>query len=412
MSKSLYPDRLKLEQQYNEQLPHYNAALQAFHYKLRDILNSLEVQYTLKRRVKTFESYYGKLLRRIRDEKVTGERLPIHDILGTRVICPFLEDVSLVETRIKEMFKIIDVEYKGAQHTFREFGYSSTHLQLEVPEDIRKICPGLDIRHAEVQVRTFLQDAWAEVEHELIYKNNNKITPLDEPLRRKLAALNANLSLSDIIFQEIREYQRNLHNELAKRRLSFVNIVEERKPGLAVVTEKNKKATRLPNQRGMGTNTDNMDDMLLEALSAHNEKNFPDAIEIYTKILEQNVPPNIKTIVLIHRGVANFSQSNYTKAMEDFEAATVCEPQNSRAFYHLGIVNRVLDKSAAALKALQTCVEINPFHVEALFALGRIFFEIGDFEGALEYCEKTLLVEPGSAKAVDFRELVISRMKL
>jgi putative GTP pyrophosphokinase len=412
MSKSQYPDRLKLEQHYSEQLPHYNVALEAFQNKIREILGTLEVQYTLKHRVKTFQSYYSKLLRRMADEKITGELLPIHDILGTRVLCPFLEDVALVEDRLKEEFKIIDVEYKGSQHSYREFGYSSTHLQLEVPDNIRELCPTLNIKYAEVQVRTFLQDAWAEVEHELIYKNNNQITPLDEPLRRKLAALNANLSLSDVIFQEIREYQRDLHSELDKRRLSFVNMLEERKPGLTVTAAKSKKTNRLPNQRGMGTTADNMDNMLLEALSAHNDKNFPDAIDIYSKILEQNVPPNIKTIVLIHRGVANFSQSNYNEALTDFHAASVCEPQNCRPYYHLGIVNRVLDDNAAALKALQTCIEINPFHVEALFALGRIFFEVGDYPGALEYCEKTLLVEPESAKAHEFRELVISRMKL
>ena len=412
MSRSLYPDRLKLEQKYSEQLPLYDIALEAFQNRLKEVLAPLEIHFTLKHRVKSFQSYYAKLLRRMADEKLTGELLPIHDILGTRVLCPFLEDVNHVENCLKNAFKIIEVEYKGSQHTFREFGYSSTHLQLEVPSDIRGLCPELNIKLAEVQVRTFLQDAWAEVEHELIYKNNNQITPLDEPLRRKLAALNANLSLSDVIFQEIREYQRDLHSELDKRRYSFVNMLEERKPGLTVTAVKSRKTARLPNQRGMGTMADNMDDMLLEALYAHNEKNFPYAITIYSKILEQNVPPNIKTIVLIHRGVANFSQSNYNEALTDFNAAAICEPQNCRAFYHLGIVNRVLDDNAAALKALQTCVEINPFHVEALFTLGRIFFEIGDYSGALEYCEKTLLVEPQSAPVQEFRELVISRMKL
>jgi hypothetical protein len=37
---------------------------------------------------------------------------------------------------------------------------------------------------------------------------------------------------------------------------------------------------------------------------------------------------------------------------------------------------------------------------------------MGDYPGALEYCEKALLVEPESAAAKDFRKLVISRLKL
>ncbi|MDR0305377.1 MAG: tetratricopeptide repeat protein [Chitinispirillales bacterium] len=412
MSNSLYPDRLKLQQQYTEQLPHYNVTLEAFQAKLKEALSVLTVHFGVKYRVKEFPSYYGKLLKRVTDEKKTGEQLPIHDILGTRVVCPFLEDVNHVESCLRKAFNVHEVEYKGAQHTFREFGYSSTHLVVEIPREILQSCPRLKLKFAEVQIRTFLQDAWAEVEHELIYKNNNQITPLDEPLRRKLAALNANLSLSDIIFQEIREYQRQLHGELDKRRHSFVNLLEEHKPGLTVTAAKGKKYIRISSQRGMGVSADNMDEMLLEALCAHNEKDFPEAVNIYSKILEQDVAPNIKTIVLIHKGVANFSQSNFNEALTNFQEAVICEPKNSRALYYLGIVNRVLNNNAEALKALQTCVEINPFHVEALFALGRLYFEIGDYPGALEYCEKTLMVEPESALAQEFRELVISRMKL
>jgi putative GTP pyrophosphokinase len=38
-----------------------------------------------------------------------------------------------------------------------------------------------------VQLRTILQDAWAEVEHELIYKSDIKLP--NASIRRKLAAL-------------------------------------------------------------------------------------------------------------------------------------------------------------------------------------------------------------------------------
>ena len=77
----------------------------------------------------------------------------------------------------------------------------------------------------EVQLRTILQEAWAEVEHELVYKA--EFTPFDEPMKRKLAALNANLSLSDIIFQEILDYQRRLTSELERRRSAFYGKIED-----------------------------------------------------------------------------------------------------------------------------------------------------------------------------------------
>jgi putative GTP pyrophosphokinase len=436
MSTSFYPDRNKLREQYSVLLPSYIAALETFQARLRAELCRVDVHFTMKYRVKTFASYYSKLLRRKVDEKHTGEAIPIHDIMGTRVVCPFLGDVTMVEECLRATFNVHEIERKGSR-TFKEFGYESIHLLLEIPEDIRAQYPDLDLRIAEVQIRTFLQDAWAEVEHELIYKNSNSITPLDEPLRRKLAALNANLSLSDDIFQEIRDYQRRLHFELNKRRHSFTAQLDEIKPGLTVAEPPRPDDTAVVQCANSNINDDtgngifvnssvnsgingglpeidsnNKDHLLLSALNAHNEKDFPLAISIYTKILEQEVQPYIMTLVLIHRGKAYFSQSNYCEALRDFKAAADCSPTDNRAFYHLGIVNRVLNDNHAALAALQRCLEINPHHVDALFALAGVHLDISDYPGALEYCEKALLVEPDSNTVKEFRKLVISRMKL
>ena len=69
---------------------------------------------------------------------------------------------------------------------------------------------GYTCRHVvEVQVRTILQDAWAEVEHELIYKSHFRF-PNSDSIRKKLAAVNASLSLADMIFQEIRDAQKEM----------------------------------------------------------------------------------------------------------------------------------------------------------------------------------------------------------
>jgi putative GTP pyrophosphokinase len=338
-----------------------------------------------------------------------------------------LDDVEVVELYLRDAFAVREIERKGAERAFSEFGYSSTHLLLEIPTDIRDLFPDLNLKIAEVQVRTFLQDAWAEVEHELIYKNSNNITPMDEPLRRKLAALNANLSLSDDIFQEIRDYQRRLHCELNKRRYSFTAQLDEIKPGLTAAAPSaggkangGKAGAGAAARAGFEADdggvpelmSNNKDQLLLNALNAHNEKDFPLAIRIYTKILEQGCPTNIKALVLIHRGKAYFSQSNYGDARSDFKAAAECEPSNNRAFYHLGVVDRVLGDNNSALSALQSCIEINPFHVDALFAISGVYFDTGDYPGALEYCEKALLVEPEASAVKEFRKLVISRMNL
>jgi putative GTP pyrophosphokinase len=179
------------------------------------ILSPLQSKPTVKGRIKDFDSYYKKLLKSL---KADGEYPLITDMMGIRVICPFLEDLEAVEDLIKRNVTVIEVERKG-QSTYREFGYESNHLLIKIPPDILQKWGNTDFDVAEFQIRTLLQDAWAEVEHELVYKS--EFNPFDNPMKRKLAAVNASLSLADLIFQEIRTYQRQLNGELGKRRESF-----------------------------------------------------------------------------------------------------------------------------------------------------------------------------------------------
>jgi len=210
------PAKQKLRSQYSERVDVYEKVLYEFQRRLKQTLHRIGIPATIKYRVKGFDSLYEKVLRKL---KSTGQQegvVQLTDLLGLRVVCAFIEDLNKAEDQIRQSLQVIEVERKGSNFTVKEFGYESTHYLVRVPDDI------VDSFHVdadvvcEIQLRTILQDAWAEVEHELVYKA--EFTPFDEPLRRKLAALNANLSLSDIIFQEIRDYQRQLHHELRRRR--------------------------------------------------------------------------------------------------------------------------------------------------------------------------------------------------
>ncbi|MDR2110923.1 MAG: RelA/SpoT domain-containing protein, partial [Spirochaetaceae bacterium] len=185
---------------------------------LEERFGDLPFRPTIKGRPKDFSSFFKKYLKLL---KSTGasESPPITDLIGVRIVCPVLEDLAVVEDAVKRVFTVIELERKGEHYSFKEFGYESTHLLVKIPEEIIKNRGTCNCEVAEIQIRTILQDAWAEVEHELVYKA--EFTPFDDPLKRKLAAVNASLSLADIIFQEIRGYQRQLNRELGKRRNSF-----------------------------------------------------------------------------------------------------------------------------------------------------------------------------------------------
>jgi len=130
-----------------------------------NILSVLDSNPVISGRIKNFSSYFSKYIRLLK----TGMKDPkITDLLGVRIICPFIEDLAAVEKLIYKHFEVIELEKKG-HYTFKEFGYESTHLLVTIPKALTEKYgnPGTDI--AEVQIRTILQDAWAEVEHELVY---------------------------------------------------------------------------------------------------------------------------------------------------------------------------------------------------------------------------------------------------
>ena len=215
------PDRSALKAIYDRLRPGFDEALLQMVRTVRTLLEKHGYSPTIKFRVKRFETYYEKL-NLLQQGKRIGKSDVVSDILALRIVCPFLEDLEAVEQVLKGALPVEELERKGAQHSFREFGYDSVHMLVTPDPDpfteslplVKKVC--------EVQLRTILQDAWAEVEHELIYKSD--ISLPNESIKRKMASLNATLTLSDLIFQEIRDYQKEIRERDRKRRSSIENI--------------------------------------------------------------------------------------------------------------------------------------------------------------------------------------------
>ncbi len=406
MEQNYYPDRVELQAAYTQKYAVYESALEDFGRRLDKDLKEQGVRFSLKSRVKSFPSYYKKLLRKISKVDSNNDSSKIQDILGIRIVCPFLENLQRVEEILRSHYTLREVERKGAEHSFREFGYQSIHLLIQLPEELVKEYAELDIGVCEVQIRTILQDAWSEVEHELVYKAN--FTPYDESLRRKLAALNANLSLSDVIFQEIRDYQKSLHNELKKRRRSFTERVETETSGTAL-----KAHEELPVADPQPSSSfANVDQLLLNALNAHNRGDYHGAISLYDEILERQIDRGVKSIITVHRGMALFAAARYAEALENFRTAAELEPDNSKVYYYQGIVYRVLARPTEALTAFARSIEIYPYHLESLFSLAQTYFKLDDFPAALEFCEKALKIAPEEEKVVKLRGYIIEKMSL
>lgn len=388
MSKDFHstiPIKSRIKSRYESYIPLLLQIRENIHKKIKENIY-LSSQPTYKARIKSFSSYYRKLIRQKSEEAALSDSLVcLTDMIGIRVICTFLEDISVVLEQLKEIFDIREIERKGADLNFKEFGYESIHVLIAIPED----CVPVDIDDnlplpndlvCEIQIRTILQDAWAEVEHELIYKS--EFTPFDMPLRRKLASMNASLNLADIIFQEIRDYQKKLQDEMNERKLQFYNIADTiTNEQLGVNVEKKELQIERINPYVRGT----IDDLLLQAIHAHNAGEFDRAISIYTEIIESKPSPNniVLSVILKHRGMAYFTKNDYVQAFKDFKQSFEFDPKNFRSVYYEGIVNSVQKDYKSAVKCFDKSLELNEYQAHTYYRRAIALYELHEYERAM-----------------------------
>ncbi|MDR3200930.1 MAG: tetratricopeptide repeat protein [Spirochaetales bacterium] len=412
--------RTVLEQRYAQIYPLYEKYLEDFFSRLLCLLGESDIRFTLKRRLKKFDSIFEKILRKAKDLSSKPDRhaqlerdnsVLITDFIGIRVICPFEEDTVRVEDIIRSHFEVVERERKGEDYSPREFGYEAIHLviKLEGRTEIAGVMQEEVL--CEVQLRTILQDAWAEVEHELLYKA--EFTPFDEPIRRRLAAVNANLSLVDTIFQEIRDYQRRLQEELRKRRETVLQKIET---GLPLPEDMNAPSGEEAGGKSLNPDfavslIETNDGLLLDALTAHNNQRYEEAIAIYSRLLSRRPKTSMKAIIYIHRGMAYFGRSRYQEALEDFTSAVSLDKKNVRAYYYRGVVYRFMQDHRRALNDFDRCASLDPYQFDAVFARAQVYFSLGDYIMAYEDCGRALAIRPEDQKACRFLEVVKGRVQ-
>lgn len=122
----------------------------------------------------------------------------LHDLLGVRVITHLATEVDAVVVLLRKEF---DVDGKRsvdkiADLNADEFGYRSYHLIVKLKDD-RAALPEWRIFagiYFEIQVRSILQHAWAEIEHDLGYKSSADVP---QEIHRRFARLAGILELAD-----------------------------------------------------------------------------------------------------------------------------------------------------------------------------------------------------------------------
>lgn len=391
----------KLQEIYTNNHHLWRQCLKKITRKISNLLNREDLKFSLKSRIKTIESLNKK--RNHLENLENGEKEPVKDLLGLRVIVPFQGDVESIISFIENKFTILETERKSEGLSYREFAYDSVHLIIAIDEDKNLIFPMQCLRGCEIQIRTILQDAWAEVEHELIYKSTVGFP--NEMIRKKLAALNANLTLSDIIFQEIKDFQKELEGWGKERFKELKKQVMQVGPGNVPKYLKNKsQASKKRKDSGIPRTTlKKLENIFLQALEAHNNKEYKKAKNLYSQSLQLNPDLKIRSIIYNHRGMANFMLNLERQALQDFEMSFQCDSSNFRALNNRALIWRRMGRLREAFDDFDRSIELKAFQPEVYYLRAQTHSEIGDYESAHRDLKYALKIHP---KYTDARNLM------
>lgn len=164
------------------------------------VLTCNDVPYhSVKARVKSLPSSLDKIVRKRYEPSLQQ----VEDLVGIRVICLYPRHIDPIVSLLEHEFTVLEKVDKRPAPGTTQFGYSSVHLICTLMNTPRANLPehtGMQDMRFEIQVRTILQEAWAEIEHGLIYKSEGSAP---EEIRRQIARVSAVLEMADEDFQRV-----------------------------------------------------------------------------------------------------------------------------------------------------------------------------------------------------------------
>lgn len=157
-------------------------------------------------RVKTWPSLKAKA-RKLRSDGTPMYPDPWHDIrdiIGARITVLHSTEIPAVQRLLADQFEVLrSVDKAQETRIAGGFGYGSHHLQLEVTERSEGLEDYVGTVF-EVQLRTVLQHAWAEFEHDIRYKRAGG-EKLDPQVDRAFTLAAGLIELADQQFDQIAE---------------------------------------------------------------------------------------------------------------------------------------------------------------------------------------------------------------
>ncbi|KAE8372325.1 hypothetical protein BDV26DRAFT_302045 [Aspergillus bertholletiae] len=191
------------------------------------VLQAESVPGVVTHRVKNPSSLERKLCGR---ERCFGRRYPskkdiqdeISDLAGVRIVVCFPHDRERVQNALGERFDIELTKHYGEVDTnsIVRPGYCATHCWVYLRENESQARDDRQRRRIEIQIVSMLRHAWAQFEHDAVYKAQSQMNPEDRQVLHSLSrAINCGESFlnsisesravcdipSDVVFEMVYE---------------------------------------------------------------------------------------------------------------------------------------------------------------------------------------------------------------
>ena len=151
-------------------------------------------------RIKSAESMRQKLQRLAFPVTAESAMKNVFDAAGVRLVCPFIQDIDRTAELIRAIPGVQIQTEKDYIRSPKPNGYRSYHMILSMPLRFLRNSP--KTVWLEVQLRTIAMDCWANIEHQLKYKQN---IPDQALLVQELKRCADEITSTDLSLQTIRD---------------------------------------------------------------------------------------------------------------------------------------------------------------------------------------------------------------
>ena len=198
---SLRPRDRAFLRKYQTEFTRYTKAAVEAHRHIEAALSGIVLPiHAVTYRPKTVNSLRGKLRRKRYHNPQSG----VTDLVGVRVITYFGRDIDRVANTLRSRLEISERKSRDARAELQEnqFGYRSIHLIAKFPLSAMRIEGFQKLRCSwfEIQIRSILDHAWSEIEHEVVYKSGIEY-PSD--VKRRFKAVAGSLEVLEHAFHEL-----------------------------------------------------------------------------------------------------------------------------------------------------------------------------------------------------------------